>query len=207
MGHEIKTFYDDRTSTLTYVVYDPDTRDAVVIDPVLDYDPKASKTWTESVDAVLEFLDDQQLDLRYVLETHAHADHLSGSQTIKEHYPDATLAIGEHITDVQAMFKDIFDLPEDFPTDGRQFDELYSEGDTIEAGSLTFDVIETPGHTPACVTYKIDDAIFTGDALSTTNSTSCPTTRRSTSATTTSPADAMSPGVPRSGNTNAKTSN
>ena len=165
MGHEVKTFYDDRTSTLTYVVYDPDTKDAVVIDPVLDYDPKASKTWTESVDAVLEFLDEQQLDLRYVLETHAHADHLSGSQTIKERYPDATLAIGEHITDVQAMFKDIFDLPEDFPTDGRQFDELYAEGDTIEAGSLTFDVIETPGHTPACVTYKIDDAIFTGDAL------------------------------------------
>lgn len=165
MSPTIEAFYDDRTSTLTYVVEDPETRDAVVIDPVLDYDPKASKTWTESVDEVLAYLDDQELNLRYVLETHAHADHLSGSQMIERHHPEATLAIGERITEVQSLFKEIFDLPEDFPTDGRQFDEMYAEGDTIEAGSLSFEVIETPGHTPACVTYKIEDAIFTGDAL------------------------------------------
>ncbi len=165
MTHHIEAFYDDRTSTLTYVVSDPETSDAVVIDPVLDYDPNASTTWTESVDEVLAYLDEQTLDLQYVLETHAHADHLSGAQFIKERYPDVPVAIGEKITEVQALFKDIFDLPEDFPTDGRQFDELFAEGDTIEAGSLTFEVIETPGHTPACATYKIDDAIFTGDVL------------------------------------------
>jgi glyoxylase-like metal-dependent hydrolase (beta-lactamase superfamily II) len=165
MGHDIEAFYDDRTSTLTYVVSDPDTRDAVVIDPVLDYEPKASETWTESVDEVIEFVDEHDLDLHYVLETHAHADHLSGSQIIKERHPDVEVVIGEKITEVQALFKDIFDLPEDFPTDGRQFDRLVAEGETIEAGSLSFEVIETPGHTPACVTYEIDDAIFTGDAL------------------------------------------
>lgn len=165
MNYEIEAFYDDRTSTLTYVAYDPETDDAVVIDPVLDYDPKASKTWTNSVDEVIEYIEDEDLDLRYILETHAHADHLSGSQVIKQHFPDATLAIGERITEVQSLFKEIFDLPEDFPTDGRQFDEMYAEGDTITAGSLSFEVIETPGHTPACVTYKLDDAIFTGDAL------------------------------------------
>jgi len=165
MAHEVEAFYDERTSTLTYVVSDPETRDAVVIDPVLDYDPKASKTWTESVDEVVDHIRDRDLDLRYVMETHAHADHLSGSQAIKDEFSDATLAIGEGITEVQALFKDVFDLPDDFPTDGRQFDELYAGGETIEAGSLEFDVIETPGHTPADVTYKIDDAIFTGDAL------------------------------------------
>ncbi|MFB6263720.1 MAG: MBL fold metallo-hydrolase, partial [Bradymonadaceae bacterium] len=130
---DVQAFYDDRTSTLTYVVYDDETKDAVVIDPVLDYDPKASKTWTESVDEVIDFLQDRDLKLHYVLETHAHADHLSGSQVLKEEFPEATLAIGEHITDVQSVFKDIFDLPEDFPTDGRQFDELLAEGDTVEA--------------------------------------------------------------------------
>jgi glyoxylase-like metal-dependent hydrolase (beta-lactamase superfamily II) len=162
---EIKTFYDDRTFTLTYVVWDEETRDAVIIDPVLDYEPKASKTWTESVDEVIDFVKGNELNLHYVLETHAHADHLSGSQRILETFPDARLGIGEHITDVQATFKDVFDLPENFPTDGRQFDELFADGETIEAGSLEVEVIYTPGHTPADVTYKIEDAIFTGDAL------------------------------------------
>ena len=165
MSFEVKTFYDERTHTLTYVVTDPDTKDAVVIDPVLDYEPKASKTWTESADAVIDFVKSRDLNLHYILETHAHADHLSGSQIIKQHFPEAKIAIGEHITDVQELFKDVFDLPEDFPTDGRQFDELLAEGEKVKAGSLEFDVIYTPGHTPACVTYKIDDAIFTGDAL------------------------------------------
>lgn len=162
---EIKTFFDDRTFTLTYVVYDEDSRDAVIIDPVLDYEPKASKTWTESVDEVIDFVKGKELNLHYVLETHAHADHLSGSQHILETFPDAKLAVGEHITDVQETFKDVFDLPEDFPTDGRQFDELLADGEVVEAGSLEIEVIYTPGHTPADVTYKIEDAIFTGDAM------------------------------------------
>lgn len=164
MTQHIKAFYDTRTHTMTYVVWDDATRDAVVIDPVLDYDAGASETFTESADEVLAFLEETELTPRLILETHAHADHLSGSQHIKEHHPDAAIAVGERITEVQEAFKQVFDLPESFPTDGRQFDQLLAAG-MHEAGSLSFEVIPTPGHTPACVTYKFDDAIFTGDAM------------------------------------------
>jgi len=161
----IKNFYDERTGTLTYVVYDPDSKDAVVIDPVLDYDPVGSRIWTESVEQVLEFLGDNQLNPHFVLETHAHADHISGAQMIKEKFPDALTAIGERITRVQEVFKSYFDLPDDFPTDGSQFDRLLKDGETVQAGTLSFSVIFTPGHTPACATYQFEDAIFTGDSI------------------------------------------
>jgi glyoxylase-like metal-dependent hydrolase (beta-lactamase superfamily II) len=161
----IETFYDERTNTLTYVVYDTETRDAVVIDPVLDYEPASSKVWTESVDRVLAFLRGKELTLHYVLETHAHADHLSGSQLLKQAYPGARLAIGRRITEVQEIFKRVFDLPSEFPTDGRQFDRLLEDGERVQAGRLELEVIYTPGHTPACATYRCGDAIFTGDAL------------------------------------------
>ncbi|HJL14276.1 MAG TPA: MBL fold metallo-hydrolase [Sandaracinaceae bacterium LLY-WYZ-13_1] len=160
----IKAFYDARTFTLTYVVWDPETKDAVVIDPVLDYDPGASRTWTESVDEVSDFVRDEGLKLRYVLETHAHADHVSGSQLLKKRF-DANVVIGDKITAVQETFKPIFDYGDDFATDGSQFDKLMKDGETLEAGTLKVEAIATPGHTPACLTYKIDDAIFTGDAL------------------------------------------
>lgn len=162
---QIKAFYDERTSTLTYVVYDSGTRDAIVIDPVLDYDPKASKTWTESADAVIDFVKKNNLKLHYILETHAHADHLSGSQIVQQAFPDAKIGVGERITEVQKVFKNVFDLPADFPTDGRQFDLLISEQEPLNAGSLRIETIFTPGHTPACATFKIEDAIFTGDAI------------------------------------------
>lgn len=162
---QIAHFYDARTSTLTYVVFDAETRDAVVIDPVLDYEPFASRTFTESVDAVTAFLEGKELTLHWILETHAHADHLSGSQLLKARFPGARVAVGARITEVQALFERIFDLPEDFATDGRQFDRLLADGEVVEAGSLRLETIETPGHTPACVTFKADDAIFTGDAL------------------------------------------
>jgi glyoxylase-like metal-dependent hydrolase (beta-lactamase superfamily II) len=162
---EMRTFYDERTSTLTYVVCDPQSRDAVVIDPVLDYEPGASKTFTESVDRVIRYLKDERLKLRYILETHPHADHLSGSQRIKEVFPEAQIAISDGISTVQQTFKEVFDLPEDFPTDGSQFDRLLTDRERLVAGSLELEVINTPGHTPACVTYKIGDALFTGDAL------------------------------------------
>jgi glyoxylase-like metal-dependent hydrolase (beta-lactamase superfamily II) len=162
---EIKTFFDERTYTLTYVVHDPRSRDAMVIDPVLDYEPGASKTFTESVDRVIRHLRDEGLRLRYILETHAHADHLSGSQRIKEIFPEAQTAIGEGITKVQETFKDVFDLPADFPTDGSQFDRLLADREKVAVGSLEVEVINTPGHTPACVTYRVGDALFTGDAL------------------------------------------
>ncbi|MGD8860880.1 MAG: MBL fold metallo-hydrolase [Myxococcales bacterium] len=161
---EIRHFYDPDTYTLTYVVYEPASRDAVIIDPVLDYDPKASQTSTRSVDAVAQFVEHEKLNVHYVLETHAHADHLSGSQILRQRF-DAHVVIGAKIKTVQETFRDLFDLGDGLPTDGSQFDRLAEEGEALEAGSLKVDVIETPGHTPACVTYKIDDAVFTGDAL------------------------------------------
>ena len=162
---EIKTFFDKRTFTLTYVVYDAATKDAVVIDPVMDYDPVGSKVFSESVDEVIAFVDGEELKLHYILETHAHADHLSGAQLLKERYPAAKAVIGERITVVQETFKKALDLPGDFPTDGRQFDLLMKDNEVLEAGTVKIEMIFTPGHTPACGTYKIDDAIFTGDAL------------------------------------------
>lgn len=162
---EINGFFDPRTWTVTYVVSDPETRDAVVIDPVLDYDPAGSRTWTESVEVVEAYLRDHKLTLRMVLETHAHADHLSGAQWFRDRYPGIPLAIGARITEVQKVFKQLFNLPADFPTDGRQFDLLLEDGQTIHAGSIPIHTIHTPGHTPACATFRIDDALFTGDAL------------------------------------------
>lgn len=163
MSIEIETLFDERTSTLTFVVYDPTTRDAVVIDPVLDYDPASGATWTESVERVIAFVSGRELHLHYILETHAHADHLSGSQLLRRKF-GAKVAIGERICEVQATFKPFFDLA-NLATDGSQFDRLLRDGEIIEAGSLAIEVIATPGHTPACVTYKIADAIFTGDVL------------------------------------------
>ncbi len=162
---KIQPFFDERTYTLTYVVYDEETKDAVVIDPVLDYEPGASAVWTESADMAADFVEEKDLKLHYILETHAHADHLSGARRIKERFPEAKIAIGAKITDVQELFKKVFNLPEDFPTDGRQFDELLEDEEVIEAGSLEIRTMYTPGHTPACATYVIDDAAFTGDAL------------------------------------------
>lgn len=162
---QIRAFFHSPTSTLTYVVWDPMTRDAVLIDPVLDYDAAASTTWTEAVESVVAFLNEQKLKLHYVLETHAHADHLSGSQALKQACPDIKIAIGHRITMVQQMFKPIFGLPQHFPVDGSQFDLLLDDTKALKAGSLSVETIFTPGHTPACTTLKIEDALFTGDAL------------------------------------------
>ncbi|MCA9559511.1 MAG: MBL fold metallo-hydrolase [Myxococcales bacterium] len=162
---QIETFYDADTFTLTYVVYDAATRDAVLIDPVLAYDPIGSKTSTSTLRPVIDFVKGKELRVHYVLETHAHADHLSGSQYFKHHFPDTKVAIGARITDVQTVFKGVFQLGADFATDGSQFDRLLRDGEVVEAGALRFETIFTPGHTPACATYRFDDAVFTGDAL------------------------------------------
>lgn len=161
---QIETLFDPATYTLTYVVFDPKTRDAVVIDPVLDYDPLASATSTRSLEKLESFIQKHELRLHYVLETHAHADHLSGSQYLKKRF-GAKVGIGARIRDVQKVFRDIFDLPAAFPVDGSQFDRLFEDGEKFSAGALELEVIATPGHTPACVSYKIEDAVFTGDAL------------------------------------------
>ncbi len=161
---KIEALYHEPTYTLTYVVWDEETRDAVIIDPVLDYDPVGSQTSVDALQELDAFIAKHELAVRAILETHAHADHLSGSQYLKRTY-DAPLVIGEKITVVQETFKTIFDLPDEVPIDGSQFDRLVTDGETVAFGSIPVEVIATPGHTPACVTYKIGDALFTGDAL------------------------------------------
>jgi len=162
---EIEAFYDRSTGTLTYLVYDDESRDAIVIDPVLDYEPQSSSTATVAVDKVLRFLEEHRLQVRMIAETHAHADHLSGAQLVKRRYPDAEIAIGAGIIGSQETFKKVFDLPDDFPTDGRQFDRLLQDGETVRVGTLSFEVIATPGHTPGCSSYRFGKHVFTGDAL------------------------------------------
>ncbi len=159
----VQPFFDPRTFTLTYVVFDEASRDAVVIDPVLDYEPVGSFTFTESVDRVGAFLEREKLRLRWVLETHAHADHLSGAQLLRRRF-DAEVAIGSSIRVVQETFKGVFSL-EHVATDGSQFDRLLADGDQLVAGTIRVEAIATPGHTPACMTYRIGDALFTGDLL------------------------------------------
>jgi glyoxylase-like metal-dependent hydrolase (beta-lactamase superfamily II)/rhodanese-related sulfurtransferase len=160
---QIKPFFDPDTFTLTYVVFDDASRDAVIIDPVLDYDVLASTTSTSSLERVADFVRERELRVHYVLETHAHADHLSGSQWLREHF-GAKIAIGERIRDVQKTFREVLDLAH-LAVDGRQFDRLLHDGEVLAAGTLRIETIATPGHTPACVTYRIGDALFTGDAL------------------------------------------
>jgi glyoxylase-like metal-dependent hydrolase (beta-lactamase superfamily II) len=161
---EIEPLYDPATSTLTYLVFDRATRDAVVIDPVLDFDPASGRVRVESARHVVERARALGLVVHYVLETHAHADHLSASQYLKSQL-GAKVAIGERIREVQATFKPLFGLPPSFATDGSQFDRLLRDGEVVRAGSLSIQVLATPGHTPACVSYLLEDAVFTGDAL------------------------------------------
>lgn len=160
---KVQAFFDARTFTLSYVVYDPQTRDAVAIDPVLDYEPTGSFTFTDSVDQLSDFVKKENLRLHWSLETHAHADHLSASPILKRRF-DARVGIGAAITKVQETFKTVLAL-EHLSTDGSQFDQLFHDGETFRAGSLEVKVIATPGHTPACVTYQIGDALFTGDLI------------------------------------------
>ena len=160
----IEAFFHAATSTLTYVVFDEATRDAVVIDPVMDFDPVGNTTSLESVQGVVRYIEEHGLRLRFVLETHAHADHLTAAQFLRRRF-DVPVAIGEHISEVQETFRGLLDLGASFAVDGSQFDRLLADGERLSAGSLEVGVIHTPGHTPACVTYRIGDAIFTGDAL------------------------------------------
>ena len=160
---QLETFFDERTFTLSYVVFDEVTKDAVIVDPVLDYEPSGGKLWTESLQRVAAFVDAKKLTVHFVLETHPHADHLSGAQWLKQRY-GAKVGISEHIVGVQGVFKDVFALDQ-LPTDGRQFDVLVKDRQLLRAGALNVEAIATPGHTPACLSFKVDDAVFTGDAL------------------------------------------
>jgi glyoxylase-like metal-dependent hydrolase (beta-lactamase superfamily II) len=159
----IHAFFDEPTNTVSYIVADPASRRAAVIDPVLDYDPNSGEVDTRSVDALLRGARERGYTLDWTLETHAHADHLSGSPYVKAR-TGAKIGIGEHIKDVQRIFRPVFDAG-DLKTDGSDFDHLFGDGERFKIGELDAQAIYTPGHTPADVTYKIEDAAFVGDTL------------------------------------------
>jgi glyoxylase-like metal-dependent hydrolase (beta-lactamase superfamily II) len=162
----VQHFFDDATSTLSYVVYNELTKDAVIIDPVLDFDAASGKTARKSLKSLVNFVGSEKLKLHYILETHAHADHLSGAHVLAaEYFPEAIIAIATGITTVQKTFAGILNLPETFATDGRQFGKLFVNREEVQAGSLNFKVLFTPGHTPACASYLFGDALFTGDSI------------------------------------------
>ena len=161
---KIQSFFDARTSSLTYVAFHAVERIGVVIDSVLDFDPASGRTWTESADAVARFLDEERISVPFVLDTHAHADHFSAMPYFKDRYGAKTV-IGADIVKVQRVFRDLFNLGDTLPTDGSQFDILLQNGETLDLGPFELEAIHTPGHTPACMSYRIDDALFVGDTL------------------------------------------
>jgi len=164
MRPTVAPFFHQPTGTWTYVVSDPASRDAAVIDPVLDYDWRSGRTGTASADTVLGHIAAEGLTLRWILETHAHADHLSSAAYLQSR-AGGRIAIGAGIREVQASFKRIFGLGEEFVPDGRQFDRLLADGDTIELGGIHGGVIATPGHTSDSVSYLFGDALFVGDTV------------------------------------------
>ena len=157
-------FFDPATWTVTYVVWDKANRHAAVIDPVLDYDFKSGHTHTESAERVLAFLQDNRLQVDWILETHAHADHLSGAHFLKERI-GGRIAIGEHIREVQAVFSKLFNFERGFLPDGRQFDHLFKDGETFMIGGIEATALLVPGHTPADMAYRVEGAVFVGDTL------------------------------------------
>ena len=159
----IESFFDPDTSTVTHLVSDPATRRAAIIDSVLDYDPKAGRTAQHSADRVIEAVKRGGLTVDWLLETHAHADHLSAAPYLKQHLGGKT-GIGRHIRDVQQVFKPIFNAT-DLATDGSQFDHLFDDGEHFAIGELDAWVMHTPGHTPACLSYVIGADVFVGDTL------------------------------------------
>lgn len=162
---KIQSFFDKGTNTMTYIVFDEATKDAVVIDPVYNFDAPSGKLTQESFNLVKDFIKSESLSLHYILETHVHADHISSSQLLKNEFPNAITAIHENIKIVQEVFAPVFNMGETCPCDGSQFDKLLADKDILNAGSLEIKILSTPGHTPACVSFLIGDAIFTGDAV------------------------------------------
>lgn len=160
---EIRAFFDEPSNTVSYLVWDAATMQGAVIDPVLDYDFRSGKATFASAEAILAEAEKLGIKLGQVLETHAHADHLSGAPYIK-FKTGATVAIGEHIRDVQRIFRPVFNAM-DVSGDGSEFDHLFKDGERFRIGNLDGEVIYTPGHTPACVSYKIGDAVFVGDTM------------------------------------------
>jgi glyoxylase-like metal-dependent hydrolase (beta-lactamase superfamily II) len=161
---EVEARYHADTGTWSYVVSDPATKAAAIIDPVLDYEQKGARTSTVSAQALLDHVEARGLSLRWILETHAHADHLSAAAWLQER-TGAPIGIGAGIRNVQAAFKPIYGLEPEFPTDGSQFDRLFSDGERFALGELEVEVIATPGHTSDSLSYRIGDAVFVGDSI------------------------------------------
>ena len=160
----VKAFFDNDTNTVSYVVTDPQTRRCAIVDSVLDYDPKARRTPHDSASQIVAYVKQEALTVDWLLETHVHADHLSAAPWIQEQV-GGKLAIGEHIRTVQETFGKVFNAGTEFARDGRQFDHLFADGERYKIGNLEARAIHTPGHTPACMSHVIGDAVFVGDTL------------------------------------------
>jgi glyoxylase-like metal-dependent hydrolase (beta-lactamase superfamily II) len=160
----VRAFFDPATWTLTYIVKDPDSSSCAIIDSVLDYEAASGRTKTESADQVIAMVEAENLTVEWVLETHVHADHLSAAPYLHDKL-GGKIGIGAHITDVQNIFGNLFNAEPEFRRDGSQFDHLFTDGDTFSIGGLTATAMHTPGHTPACMTYHIGDALFVGDTM------------------------------------------
>jgi glyoxylase-like metal-dependent hydrolase (beta-lactamase superfamily II) len=164
MSPEVTAFFDEATNTVSYVVREPEGRAAAIVDSVLDFDYASGRTSTDSADAVIAFVRREGLQVEWILETHVHADHLSAAPYLQEKL-GGKIGIGENIRVVQDTFGKVFNEGTEFQRDGSQFDRLFREGDSFHIGQLRGDVLHTPGHTPACLTYVIGDAAFVGDTL------------------------------------------
>ena len=160
----VKSFFDEATFTVTHVASDPSTQKCAIIDSVLDFDSPSGRTSTDSADDLIGYIQDQKLSVEWILETHAHADHLSAAPYLRTKL-GGKIAIGNHIPDVQKVFGTVFNEDPEFARDGSQFDQLFDDNETFEIGDLEARVIYVPGHTPACIAYLIGDAVFVGDTL------------------------------------------
>ncbi len=164
MGPKVKAFFDPQTNTISYVVRDPNGHAAAIIDSVLDFDHASGTTQTSSADKIIAYVKEQALDIQWLLESHVHADHLSAAPYIQDQL-GGRIGIGNNITLVQDTFGKVFNEGTEFQRDGSQFDQLFDQGDVFHIGQMRVDVLHTPGHTPACLTYVIEDAAFVGDTL------------------------------------------
>ncbi len=164
MRADVTPFFDERTFTVTYVVAEPGSRACAVVDPVLDYDPSSGRTSTAAADKVLAFVRDNELRPLWILETHAHADHITAARYLRQNL-GAKTGIGAQVRGVQQTFAEIFNIGPEFPRDGSQWDRLFEDGDIEPLGELAIEAMHTPGHTPACVSYRIGDAVFVGDTI------------------------------------------
>ena len=164
MKPTVKAFFDEATNTVSYVVTEENGNHCAILDTVLDYDPKSGRTDTASADQIIDHVRTQGLEVDWILETHAHADHLSAAPYIRDKLGGKT-GVGEHITDVQKIFRQVFNVERGFHPDGSQFDHLFKDGEEFAVGAMTARTMHTPGHTPACMTYIFGDAAFVGDTI------------------------------------------